>query len=94
MLALFRARVPPEQRELFVAQAGDVLTGLADRPGFRRGRVGRGFDDEGDWVLHTEWESVGAYRRALSAYDVKVALAALMTFVVSEPSAFEVLIDR
>ncbi len=34
--------------------------------------MGRNTDDPELWLLTTEWESVGAYRRALSAYDVKL----------------------
>jgi hypothetical protein len=43
-----------------------------------RGRIGRAADDPTAWVLTTEWEGVGAYRRSLSAYDVKVDAAPLL----------------
>ena len=35
-----------------------------------------------------------SYRRALSGYDVKLALADLMAYVDNEPSAFEVVAAR
>jgi hypothetical protein len=39
----------------------------------------------------TEWTGVGAYRRSLSAYDVKVDAAPLLSLGRDEPSAFELL---
>jgi hypothetical protein len=56
-----------------------------------RGRVGRAADDPTAWLLTTEWEGVGAYRRSLSAYDVKVDAAPLLGLGRDEPSAFEIL---
>jgi hypothetical protein len=41
-------------------------------------------------VLSSEWETVGGYRRGLSAYEVKAALAPLMAYVDNAPSAFDV----
>ena len=38
----------------------------------------------------TTWENVGAYRRALSSYDVKLRAVALLGRAIEEPSAFEV----
>lgn len=72
------------------AAVGAVLAALADQPGFRHGQVARSLDDDARWVLVTEWESVGSYRRGLSAYDVKIAFADLLPFVVNEPSAYDV----
>jgi len=79
--------------DTFIAAARDTLSVLGGRPGFRRGHVGRAMDDETRWVLSTEWESVGTYRRALSAYDSKLALAPLMVFIVDEPSAYDVVLS-
>ncbi len=41
------------------------------------------------WLIVTEWESVGAYRRALGAYDVRVAATPLLSRARNEPSAYE-----
>jgi hypothetical protein len=41
----------------------------------------------------TEWESVGAYRRALSSYDVKLHATPLLARSLDEPSAYEVLAE-
>lgn len=90
VLAVTRCSVPEEGRDAFLAAVRQVLSALSERPGFRRGHVGRAMDDGTQWVLATEWEAVGAYRRGLSAYDVKLALAPVMAYVVNAPSAYEV----
>jgi hypothetical protein len=76
------------------AHLGGVLDLLAACPGFVRGRVARALDDAALLVLVTEWSGAGAYRRALSGYEVKVAFADLMAYVHNEPSAFEVVASR
>ena len=74
----------------FQARATEALDALAQRPGFVRGRLGQALDDPGAWVLTTEWDSVGSYRRSMSPWDVKVLLTTLMGESRNEPSAFEV----
>ncbi len=49
-------------------------------------------DDPRHWLVQTEWDSVGSYRRALSAYDVKVRAVPLMYEQVDEASAYESLV--
>lgn len=85
-------RIPESAGDL-VELGNHALTVLALRPGFVRGRLGRSTDEDGGWALVTEWESVGAWRRALSAYEVKVHATALLALAVDEPSAFEVLLS-
>ena len=46
-------------------------------------------DDPELWVLTTRWQNVGAYRRALSSYDVKVTAVPLLSRAIDEPSAYE-----
>ena len=41
-------------------------------------------------MLVTTWENVGAYRRALSSYDVKLHAVPLLSRAIDEPSAYEV----
>ena len=41
----------------------------------------------------TEWASVGAYRRALGNYDVKLYATPLLAQALDRPSAFEELLD-
>ena len=59
-------------------------------PGYVDGRIGRNLDDPTLWVLTTRWENVGAYRRALSSYDVKLQAVPLLSRAIDEPSAYEV----
>jgi hypothetical protein len=66
-----------------------ALDALGERPGFVDGLVGRNLDDPGLWLLTTTWADVGSYRRALSAYDVKVAAVPLLSQAIDEPSAYE-----
>lgn len=92
MLVAMRFMVPPETAAEFAHRADEALAALAGRPGYLRGECGRAFDDAECWCLVTEWESVGAYRRALSAYEVKVSAIPLLAQAVDEPSAFETLL--
>lgn len=93
MLVVSRFSVPEADGQGFLARAQAALEALAARPGYTGGRVGRAVDDPTWWVLTTEWEGVGAYRRALSAYEVKVSASPLLAESVNEPSAYEVLLD-
>ena len=91
MLVLNRFVVPPDTQEGFVDRAHTALAALAARPGYLSGRLTRALDDPSAWTLVTEWESVGAYRRALGGFDVKVHATPLLALSVDEPSAFETL---
>ncbi|MCW2867614.1 MAG: hypothetical protein JWR20_1802, partial [Marmoricola sp.] len=66
-----------------------ALEVLAERAGFEDGRLGRNVDDPGLWTMVTRWRDVGSYRRALSAYDVKVHAVPLLSRALDEPSAYE-----
>jgi quinol monooxygenase YgiN len=91
MLVLNRFIAPPETQDAFVERAHAALAALAARPGYLSGRLTRALDDPAHWTLVTEWESVGAYRRALGAFEVKVAATPLLAESVDVPSAFETL---
>jgi quinol monooxygenase YgiN len=91
MLVLNRFVVPPDSQDGFVAEAHAALAALAVRPGYLSGRLTRALDDPAHWTLVTEWESVGAYRRALGGFDVKVRATPLLARSLEEPSAFETL---
>ena len=90
MLVVSRFRVPVEEGESFRADLQQALDALAERPGHLDGTLGRNVDDPTLWVLTTRWEHVGAYRRALSAYDVKLRAVPLLSRALDEPSAYEV----
>ncbi|WP_433529458.1 antibiotic biosynthesis monooxygenase family protein [Micromonospora sp. CA-263727] len=83
--------VVDDDAEAFTARAHAALAALAARPGYLRGQLVRALDDPRHWCLVTEWESVGAYRRALGGFDVKVTAVPLLAESVDEPSAYEAL---
>ena len=93
MLVVTRHRLPlagyAEPADALAATR-DLLAVLGGLPGFVRGWVARAVDDGDLMVLAHEWVDVGSYRRALSAYEVKLRWPLLMT-AIDEPSAFEVL---
>ena len=90
MLVVSRFRVQEADGEAFRGDVERAHAALAERPGYVTGRVGRNLDDPTLWTLVTRWENVGAYRRALSSYDVKLHAVPLLSRALDEPSAFEV----
>ena len=91
MLVLNRFTVPPETQDAFRQQGHAALAALARTSGYLSGRLTRALEDPSGWILVTEWESVGAYRRALGSFDVKVHATPLLARSLDEPSAFETL---
>jgi hypothetical protein len=86
--------VPDLDTVEFRGRAMDALAALGEQAGFVRGHLGRNLDEPDLWVLSTEWESVGTYRRALSSYEVKTRAVPVMLHALDEPSAFDVLGTR
>jgi quinol monooxygenase YgiN len=89
VIVVNRFRVDEAQAEQFRAEVQAAHEALAARPGYVGGQVGRNVDEPDLWLLTTTWENVGSYRRALSAYDVKVTAVPLLSRAVDEPSAYE-----
>jgi quinol monooxygenase YgiN len=89
VIVVSRFRVEEAEAERFRSDVHAALETLALRPGYLDGQVGRNVDDPTLWVLATTWANVGSYRRALSAYDVKVTAVPLLSRAVDEPSAYE-----
>ena len=88
---LARFRVPEEEAGEVRSGLAEALAALSAQPGFEEGHVGRNVDDPELWVLQTRWEGPGAYRRALSSYDVKLRAWALLGRALDEPTAYEVI---
>ncbi len=84
-----RFRVVEGEAARFRDELERARAALAAQPGFVSGRIGRNVDDIELWVLTTEWEGPGAYRRALSSYDVKLAAVPTLSRAIDEPSAYE-----
>ena len=91
MLVINRFVVEDDRVGAFTDRAHTALGALAACAGYRAGRLTRALDEPDHWCLVTEWESVGTYRRALGAFDVKVNATPLLAESVDEPSAYEVL---
>ena len=88
MLVVTRLRVPEHEAAGFRAAVAELLGALSTRPGFRDAELGQAADEPGLWALVTRWEGVGAYRRALSAAEVKITGAPVWVHAVDEPSAY------
>ena len=89
MLVVNRFRVPESEAAAFRDDLERARRALADRPGHLDSRVGRNVDDPTLWTLVSRWEHVGAYRRALSAYDVTRHAVPVLGRALEEPSAYE-----
>jgi heme-degrading monooxygenase HmoA len=88
VFAVTRLRVPSGDVPSFTADAAALLTVLRGRPGFRDGELGRAADDPELFALRTSWDGVGAYRRALSAAEVKIAGAPVWARALDEPGVY------
>jgi len=90
VLVVNRFRVPGDSAEAFRAELERAHSTLAACAGYLDGRIGRNVDDTELWVLATTWEGPGAYRRALSTYDVKLHAVPVLGRAVDEPGAYEI----
>lgn len=88
MFAVMRFRVAEAAQQQLATEVAALLAALGARPGFRGGEWGRAADDPELWALVSRWDGVGAYRRALSAGEVKMAGAPVWVHAVDEPGAY------
>jgi quinol monooxygenase YgiN len=89
LVVVNRFRVSDEDADDFAVKGEAALAALAERPGHLGGHLGRNVDEPDLWLVTTTWVDIGSYRRALSAYDVKVTAVPLLSQAVDEPSAYE-----
>ncbi|WP_026922859.1 hypothetical protein [Glycomyces arizonensis] len=89
MLVLYRFAVDQSETEDFSRDAEAALAALASCDGYVRGGLGHAVDEDATWMLWTEWIGIGAYRRALSSYQVKMSTP-LLSRALPEASGFEV----
>ena len=89
MLVVNRFRVPEPEAPAFRDDLERARLALAARPGHVDSHIGRNVDDPTLWTLVSRWDHVGAYRRALSAYDVKLHAVPVLGRAIEEPSAYE-----
>lgn len=71
VLLVCRFTVPPADEARFTARVSRALELLSAQPGCRGGEAGRAVEDPAQWVLTVRFDTVDAYRRALSPFAVR-----------------------
>lgn len=74
----------------FPASARAAIAALAACTGFVDAHLGQSTDEPDLRTITTRWVSVGAYRRALSNFEVKMTAVPLLSTAIDESSAYEV----
>lgn len=93
MLVVTRYLVEAHEAEEFLELAGRALHALAGQPGCTGAHLARNVDQPRLWTLTSTWTQVGDYRRALSAYEVKLHAVPVMHRAIEEATAFEELVS-
>lgn len=88
VLVISRYRVEAD-RATWLSQMRAALAILGESQGFIRGQIAQATDDAHLMVVSTSWSGVGAYRRALSRFEVKAQVVPLLSTAIDEPSAYE-----
>lgn len=89
MIAIARFRVQLSDALDFRSELETVKAVLGEATGFKSATVGQNLDDPTLWVLTTEWENVGSYRRALSSTRAKLEAIPVLARAIDEPGAYE-----
>ncbi|GAA4416694.1 antibiotic biosynthesis monooxygenase [Actinokineospora soli] len=86
LIARFTAEPP-------LAEAKRALELLLAQPGCRRGLLARS-TETATWVLTVEFDSIAAYRRALSPFDVRTHVIPFLARAdTTVPAAYETVLD-
>jgi hypothetical protein len=84
--------VDPAGTGNFLTRAHRALSLLTAQPGCLGGELGRSPDDTARWVLAVRFESVVAYRRALSPFEIREQVVPLLSEALTcESGGYEVL---
>jgi quinol monooxygenase YgiN len=76
--------------EAFTSRVEHALKLLTAQPGCRKGTLARSTDEDDRWVLTVEFESVVAYRRAMSPFPVREHVIPLLSEALTdEPAMYE-----
>lgn len=89
MIAIARFEQALSQSATFRAELEMVKEVLSQAAGFICARIGQNLDEPTLWVLTTEWENVGSYRRALSSTRAKLEAIPVLARAIDEPGAYE-----
>jgi quinol monooxygenase YgiN len=92
VILICRFAVKPAQAEDFLTSARRALALLTAQRGCLGGQLGRSPDDTTRWVLVVQFQSVVAYRRTLSVFEVREHVVPLLSeALIGEPGGYEVL---
>lgn len=94
LLVVTRHHVVASDRAEFLDRARDALAALGEQVGYLSGCIAQSTDDADSFVIESRWSDVGAYRRGLSSFDVKIRAVPLLSTAVDESTAFEVVVSR
>lgn len=93
MLLVCRYRLAARDVATFTARVRRSVELLTAQQGCRRATLARATDAADAWLLVVEFDSVTAYRRALSSFEVREHVVPLLSEAVAdEPAAFEPLL--
>ncbi|MCC8244851.1 antibiotic biosynthesis monooxygenase family protein [Saccharothrix luteola] len=93
MLLVCRFTVAETGVEAFTGRVDRALALLTAQPGCRRAQLSRSTDEADRFVLTVEFDSVVAYRRALSPFEVREHVIPLLSEAnADEPAAYEPLL--
>lgn len=83
----------PDELDAFVDRGRRAVALLGRQEGCRAVELGRGVDEPAHWVLVATFDSVTAYRRALSPFEVREHVVPWLSEAVNigagEPTTFE-----
>ncbi|MFV0458492.1 MAG: antibiotic biosynthesis monooxygenase family protein [Actinomycetales bacterium] len=88
MQSLVRFRIAQPDVADFLDQAEQGLEVLRRQDGCVEARLAQNLDEPDLFVLATGWADVGSYRRAMSAYEVKLVVHPLLYRCLDEPTAY------
>ena len=91
MLVITRHRVAQIDLPNWLLEAKASLAPLATQPGCISAEIGLATDEPDLVSVVTRWEGVGAYRRALSNFEVKMQSIPFLSTAVDESTAYELI---
>jgi quinol monooxygenase YgiN len=94
LIVISRFRVGADQVAEFAANSRHAIAVLAACNGFIEAFVGQSTDEPDLLTITSRWQHVGAYRRALSTFDVKVSVIPFLSLAIDESSAYEIVHHR
>lgn len=94
MILICRFAVDPAHTHDFLSRARRALGLLTAQHGCLSGQLGRSPDELTRWVLAVRFESMVAYRRTLSVFEIREHVVPLLSEALTgEPGGYEVLAD-